>query len=162
MQAAVLLLISASPQPLTFLTLRSSALPYHPGQISLPGGRVTATDRSLEATALREAKEEIALDPDSVTLLGRLPKVFVSSSGFEITPVVGWTETLPNLLADPGEVAEIISCPLDTMMQTGLYQRESLIKDGVKREFWVLQLNQHRIWGATASILHSLASLLQN
>jgi len=158
MQAAVLLLVCAKPEPFTILTLRSDSLPYHAGQISLPGGRIEAADATFEHAALREAQEETALDPASVTLLGRLPKVKVTS-GFEITPVVGWIETLPQLLADPREVAQIITCPLHWLLQKQRYTRESLLRDGQTREFWVLQLEQHRVWGATASILYSLASL---
>jgi 8-oxo-dGTP pyrophosphatase MutT (NUDIX family) len=159
-QAAVLLLISAAPRPHTILTLRSADLPTHPGQISLPGGLVAAHDASVEATALREAQEETGLDPGAVQVLGRLPQVLVAS-GVEITPVVGWTATWPQLQADPREVAEIIPCPLSILLQPQQYRRESLLRDGQRREFWVIDIPQHRVWGATAAILYSLASLLQ-
>lgn len=160
-RAAVLLLISPLPQPQTFLTVRSADLPTHPGQISLPGGFVAAYDPSMEATALREAQEETGLDPASVTVLGRLPGVVVTVSGVEITPVVAWANTEPQLQPDPREVAQIISCPLQQLLHPAHYRRESLLRDGQHREFWVIDVQQHRVWGATAAILYSLASLLQ-
>ncbi len=160
-RAAVLLLISTGPQLQTFLTLRSADLPTHPGQISLPGGLVAVHDDSLEATALREAQEETGLDPACVEVLGRLPPVVVVASGVEITPVVGWAASLPQLRPDPREVAAIITCPLHEVLQPARYRRESLLRDGHSREFWVIDVQQHRVWGATASILYSLACLLQ-
>lgn len=158
-QAAVLLLLTPAPLPLTFLTLRSADLPTHPGQISLPGGLVATNDASIEATALREAKEETGLDPACVELLGRLPQVVVAVSGIAITPVVGWTPQQPRLQPDPREVSEIIACPLDQVLQPARYRREQLLRDGQRREFWVLDVQQHRVWGATAAILYSLACL---
>jgi 8-oxo-dGTP pyrophosphatase MutT (NUDIX family) len=160
-QAAVLLLISAGPQPQTLLTLRSADLPTHPGQISLPGGLVAAQDASMEATALREAHEETGLDPGCVRVLGRLPPVLVSS-GVEITPVVGWTPQWPALQADPREVADLIACPLQQILLPAQYRRDALLREGQRREFWVIDVGQHRVWGATAAILYSLACLLES
>lgn len=159
-RAAVLLLISAAPQPHTLLTLRSADLPTHPGQISLPGGLLSAQDSSMEAAALREAQEETGLDPQRVRLLGRLPQVQVAS-GVEVTPVVGWTSEWPRLQPDPREVAAIIPCPLQQILQPAQYRRDSLLRDGQRREFWVIDIGGHRVWGATAAILYSLAQRWQ-
>ncbi len=159
-QAAVLLLITPAPQPQTILTLRSAHLPTHPGQISLPGGLVSLQDTSMEAAALREAQEETGLDPAGVEVLGRLQPVIVAASGVEITPVVAWTMRLPELQPDPREVAEIIPCPLQQVLRPSRYRREALLRDGQRREFWVIDVQQHRVWGATAAILYSLACLL--
>lgn len=158
--AAVLLLIAAQPEPHTFLTLRSADMPAHPGQVSLPGGRVALQDRTLEMTALREAQEETSLDPAGLRLLGRLPTVTVAVSGMQVTPVVAWTETSPALQADPREVAEIIPCPLRPLLQPAVWRREALERNGLRREFWVVDIAGHRVWGATAAILRSLACLL--
>jgi 8-oxo-dGTP pyrophosphatase MutT (NUDIX family) len=160
LQAAVLLLVCAAPQPVTFLTVRSEALPMHPGQISLPGGRLSAMDISLEAAALRETNEETGIDPGSIQVLGRLPQVTVVSSGFVITPVVGWTNKAPKLQADPREVAQIITCPIQELLSPSRYQLEGMERAGMYREYWVIQLGTHRVWGATASILRSLACRL--
>jgi 8-oxo-dGTP pyrophosphatase MutT (NUDIX family) len=155
-QAAVLLLICLdTARPYTILTRRSPDLLHHAGQISLPGGKRAGIDENPEMTALREAVEETGLDAGKIRLLGRLPQVSVSS-GFEITPVVASTTTSHTLVAQPGEVDEIITCPLDLVLH-GDYRRESHEKDGFRREFLVLDFESHRIWGATARILHSLA-----
>jgi 8-oxo-dGTP pyrophosphatase MutT (NUDIX family) len=155
-QAAVLLLICLdTPEPYTLLTRRSPGLTHHAGQISLPGGKRTATDPDPEMTALREAAEETGVTLQHIDLLGRLPRVTVSS-GFEITPVVATSAVTHTLVAQPGEVEEIITCPLDLVLH-GHYRRESLTRDGIVRDFLVLDHNGHRIWGATARILYSLA-----
>lgn len=159
-EAAVLLLIdTAAPEPRTYLTLRDKALPTHPGQVSLPGGRIETGDDSLEATALREASEEIALDPGAVTLLGRLPAVSVSS-GVRITPVVGWSDARLSLRPAPGEVERILTCPLPALLDLDKYRRETHERFGQRREFWVLYHEGYRIWGATGNILHALAETL--
>ncbi|HEY0962758.1 MAG TPA: CoA pyrophosphatase [Pseudomonadales bacterium] len=161
LQAAVLVLLCPGvAEPVTILTRRSEDLPQHAGQISFPGGRVHGDDASLEATALREAIEETALDPSGLVLLGRLPVTVVQSSGFEITPVVAWTALRPQLRADPREVAELIECPLKLALDPALYRTGSLERDGQRREFWYIEFGGHHVWGATARILRSLALLL--
>ncbi|MGV3593174.1 MAG: CoA pyrophosphatase [Gammaproteobacteria bacterium] len=161
LQAAVLVLLCPGiAEPVTILTRRSEDLPQHAGQISFPGGRVHGDDASPEATALREAIEETALDPSEVVLLGRLPVTLVQSSGFEITPVVAWTAVRPRLRADPREVAELIECPLKLALDPGAYRIGSLERDGERREFWFIEFGGHHVWGATARILRALALLL--
>lgn len=161
LQAAVLVLLCPGANgPVTILTRRSEHLPQHAGQISFPGGRVHRDDASLEATALREAVEETGLDPAGVVLLGRLPLTVVASSGFEITPVVAWTALRPLWRPDPREVAELIECPLELALDPAAYREGSLVRDGVKRDFWYIEFATHHVWGATARILRSLALLL--
>jgi len=156
-QAAVLVLLCPSPFPFTLLTRRSTALSLHPGQISLPGGRVEAGDSSLEATALREASEETGLDSSLVRVLGRLPTVEVSSSGFVVTPVVAWTECRPAWRADPAEVAEMIELPLDLALDPAAYREDFIVLNNIKRSFYYIDYNNYYVWGATARILRSLA-----
>jgi 8-oxo-dGTP pyrophosphatase MutT (NUDIX family) len=162
-QAAVLVLLcTGHDHPVTMLTRRSDAVPHHAGQISFPGGRVHRDDASLEAAALREATEEIGLDPSRVAILGRLPVTLVPSSGFAITPVVAWAETRLHLQPDPREVAEMIACPLGVALDPAAYKTGTVVRDGVTREFWYIEFDGHNVWGATARILRSLALLLSD
>ncbi len=161
LQAAVLVLLCpGAAGPVTLLTRRSDELPHHAGQISFPGGRVHPDDTSLEATALRETFEETGLDPESVTILGRLPVTAVASSGFSVTPVVAWTDTRPHLRPDPREVAELIDCPLELALDPAAYRTGSIVREGLTREFWYIEFDGHHVWGATARILRTLALLL--
>lgn len=87
-QAAVLVPIIAHPEPTLLLTRRAATLRKHAGQVAFPGGMMDSSDTSLVATALREAWEEVAIPPDAVNVIGVLPPV-TSSTGFQVTPVVG-------------------------------------------------------------------------
>lgn len=159
--AAVLLCCVNAAEPYTLLTRRTLHLSQHAGQISLPGGRIDPADLSLEATALREASEEIGLAPEGLQLLGRLPDSRVlSGSGIAITPVVAWTDSEPELNHNPHEVDEIIKLPLWLALDASQYGTDSLERDGVMREFRFLRYRQHYIWGATARILLSLSALI--
>lgn len=158
--AAVLLCCVNAAEPYILLTLRTLHLSQHAGQISLPGGRIDPADASLEATALREAREEIGLAPQALQLLGRLPDSRVmSGSGIAITPVVAWSDSEPELNHNPYEVDEIIKLPLRLVLDASQYGTDSLERDGVRREFRFLRYRQHYIWGATARILLSLSML---
>ena len=159
--AAVLLCLVNAAEPYTLLTRRTMHLSQHAGQISLPGGRVDAADATLEATALREAREEIGIDTASLRLVGRLPDVTVlSGSGIAITPVVACSHHEPVLTHNPYEVDEIIKLPLWQALDQSRYGTDVLERDGVKREYRFLQYQHHYIWGATARILLSLAGRL--
>jgi 8-oxo-dGTP pyrophosphatase MutT (NUDIX family) len=156
----LVLLCPGNSGPVTILTRRSEHLPQHAGQISFPGGRMHRDDANPEATALREAVEETGIDPSCVVVLGRLPVTVVPSSGFAITPVVGWTDACPALQPDPREVAELIECPLELALDPASYKTASMLRDGIEREFWYVEFDGHYVWGATARILRSLALLL--
>lgn len=160
-QSAVLVLLCIDqPEPYTLLTRRSPDLLHHAGQISLPGGKRAIRDVSPEHTALREAEEETGVDARHISTLGRLPALEVSS-GFEIIPVVGTTSANHNLRPQPGEVDEIIMCPLQLVLDSGNYRTDSLVKNGVRRDFLALDFEGHYIWGATARILFSLTESTQ-
>lgn len=154
--AAVLLpIVLRENAPTLLLTRRTVHLHDHAGQISFPGGRREADDVTPELTALREAREEVGIDPAQVEILGRLPE-YHTVTGFEITPVVGLVTPPLNLRLDDFEVAEVFEPPLEFLLDRRNHQRHSLIFEGERREFWAIPWQNYYIWGATAGILVSL------
>ena len=115
-ESAVLLLFGPDPDGAESLLLieRSHDMRSHPGQVALPGGATEPGDADAVATALREATEEINLDPSGVDVLGTLPPLFLPPSGFVVTTAVGWWSTPgPVSVGDPNEVAQVLQAPLD-------------------------------------------------
>lgn len=160
--AAVLVPVVVRRQSLNIiLTKRSEDLPVHPGQVSFPGGGVEEEDRDAVHTALREAEEEIGLDPGRVEVLGQLD-VYKTRTGFEIFPVVGLLTPPFDLTPEPGEVAEIFEIPLTFIMDRNNHQRHSREWQGTTRQFFVFPHDTHYIWGATAGMLVNLADMLDN
>jgi 8-oxo-dGTP pyrophosphatase MutT (NUDIX family) len=146
--------------PSVLLTQRTAHLRDHAGQISLPGGRLEPGEAVVEA-ALREAAEEIGLEPSRVEVLGGL-RPYDTVTGFRIHPVVGWVERPPERFAvDPFEVAELFELPLPWALDPANHRRESYERDGRRRHFYVLPYEGRRIWGATAGILVNLARVLR-
>lgn len=158
--AAVLVGLVARPdEPHIILTQRTAHLRDHAGQISLPGGRIEQDDAGPAAAALREALEEIGLDPVRVELLGGL-RHYDTITGFRIHPIVGWIEPPVQLKLDPFEVADAFELPMSFVMDPHNHRRESLERDGQRRHFFVLPYEGRHIWGATAGILVNFARLL--
>lgn len=158
--AAVLVPIVHGGVPGVLLTLRAAHLKNHPGQVAFPGGRTEAGDASAEAAALREAQEEIGLQPGHVELAGRLPD-YVTGTGYRITPVLGLLPAGLALSPCEDEVAAIFTLPLSVLLDPSAPQREHATWRGRRRSFWVWPHAEHRIWGATAAILVHLAHRLR-
>ncbi len=158
--AAVLVPVMHGPAPGVLLTLRTAHLKAHAGQVAFPGGRIEPADPSPEQAALREAQEEIGLDPSAVEILGRLPD-YVTGTGYLITPVLGLLPGGLQLSPSPDEVAEIFTLPLATLLDPAAPERRSRMFRGRQRQFWVWPHERHYIWGATAAILVHLASRLR-
>ena len=158
--AAVLVPILLGPASSILLTKRTSHLSSHAGQVSFPGGRIDPGDTSAEAAALREAQEEVGLDPGCVELVGRLPDQ-LTRTGFRVTPVVGLLPPEPALLLSAHEVEEVLRLPMAVLLDPAAPQRRSAMLRGSLREFWVWPHPDHEIWGATAAILVDLAERLR-
>lgn len=159
-QAAVLIgLVGHASGPSILLTQRTAHLKDHAGQISLPGGRIEPGDADAVAAALREAQEEIGLDPARVEILGEI-EPYDTVTGFRIHPIVGWIEPPVALAADPFEVADVFEVPLRWVLDTANHRRDSHMREGKARHFYVLPFEERHIWGATAGILVNLAHRL--
>lgn len=155
--AAVLAPVIRRGQTLSMLfTVRASHLRSHRGQISFPGGGRDADDRDPVANALREAREEVGLDPQRVEVLGYLDD-YPTLTRYLVTPVVGLIEGEPALAVDENEVAEVFEVPLEFVLDTASFERKLLSRDGINVPFFELNWERHRIWGATAGMLWNLA-----
>lgn len=158
--AAALLLIYPREEGIAIaLTVRASGLARHPGQISLPGGAADPGE-SLAETALREASEEIGIDPSAVRVLGELTPVHVLVSGFTLHPVVGVTDTRPDFIASPDEVEEVIEVSLDDLRDASRIRKGTRIREGMAVEYPYFDLAGHQVWGATAMVLGEFVCVL--
>jgi 8-oxo-dGTP pyrophosphatase MutT (NUDIX family) len=156
--AAVLVLIGEGPQGLEMVFVeRATTLRTHAGQIAFPGGAADPDDRDLAATALREAAEEIGVDPAGVDVLGSLPPVHVAVSGFDVTAVVGWWRRRSAVgVADPGEVASVVVVPVVDLVDPG---RRARVRHPLGYTGPAFQVAGHLIWGLTAHLVDSLLNL---
>lgn len=154
--AAVLIALVEHPAgPSVILTRRADTLRSHTGQVALPGGHCDPGE-SAWRTALREAHEEIGLDPDLVTLAG-LSTPYNTGSGYHIVPVVGFVSPGFTLKLNPAEVADVFETPFGFLMDPANHeQHERQIPDGVVRRFYGMTWEDRFIWGATAGILRAL------
>jgi 8-oxo-dGTP pyrophosphatase MutT (NUDIX family) len=154
--SAVLVAIADGPHGAeVLLTRRSESLKSHRGEISFPGGRVDPGE-TFEAAALREAHEEVALDPSAVRLGGRLDPISTMASGSFIVPVVGAVGAQPELRPAQDEVDRIIWVPLVELTRTDTFREEIWPLDDQRRPMFFFELDDETIWGATARILHQL------
>lgn len=153
-QSAVLLLFSEhkhQPQ-LTFIK-RAAGLTHHPNQIAFPGGVIEQSDRDAVETALREAQEEIGLNPSTVLPIGKLPQISIEVTGFAVTPVISyWYQPHQLSVLQPAEVAEVFTLPLEIFQQP-------------KNQVWAVKQNykgpgflfeENLIWGFTGTLLAQL------
>ncbi len=158
--AAVLVPVVLADAPGILLTKRTAHLSSHAGQVSFPGGRIDPGDRGPEAAALREAFEEIGLDPGCVDVLGRLPD-HLTGTGYRITPILAVLPPAQRYALSPHEVESIFELPLSVLLDPQAPRRQRQHVRGVWREYWVWPHPEHYIWGATAAILVRLAERLR-
>lgn len=134
---------------------------YHPGQISFPGGKVEKDDLSAEMTALREAHEEVGIDPLSVEILGKLSDLYVEVSQFSIQPFIGWTDKMPDFFLNCDEVEALVLLPLNDFVA-----HEIISETQIQTVSGILTVKYYPfqgeiIWGATAMILSELIEILK-
>ena len=142
-------------------TRRTQTVATHRGQISWPGGAQEG-EEPLERTALRETWEELGVDPASVAVLGQLTPLHTGSSGFIITPAVGWTPDRPMFQPDPREVAEVLEVPLAALRAPEVEAQEVWDLHGRQTQVPFYRLGPEiRIWGATAMILSEFLAVVE-
>jgi 8-oxo-dGTP pyrophosphatase MutT (NUDIX family) len=160
--AAVLIpLVERESGMSVLLTQRTAHLRDHAGQISFPGGRRESGDANPVVTALREAQEEVGIDPARVEVLGVLAS-YGTGTGFAVTPVVGLVSPPLNLKLDDFEVAEAFEVPLPFLLDPANHKLLSVEFQGVLHEYWAMPWQGYYIWGATAGMLMSLYRFLTN
>lgn len=154
-EAAVLIPVVGEADPTLIFTVRTDTLPSHKGQISFPGGSIDPADESLRDAALREAHEEIGIEPEAVRVVGELDTFPTYVTGYVVTPFVGWLAAEPELHPNPAEVAEILHVPLAHLTEA-IRAEPGFVHAGqtYPTEAWVH--NDHVIWGVTARILRLL------
>jgi hypothetical protein len=141
------------------LTVRSSRLPNHAGQVSLPGGGVEAGE-TIEHAALREAQEETGVEPGKVRVLGRLTPLHIPVSGYVLHPVVGATDSRPDFRLADAEVDKLIEPSLEVLLDPGCVRHTPRMKDGLFQDVPYFSLDDVQVWGATAMVLAEFLQLV--
>lgn len=159
MPAAVLVAFIARPQPSLLLTRRQGHLRSHAGQVAFPGGRVDAGDADVVAAALREAREEVALPPALVQVVGTAAP-FRTGTGYCITPVIGVIPPDLPLVPEPGEVARVFEAGCDHLFNPATFMSRTVNWQGARRSYWEAQVDGERIWGVTAGLIRNIGRRL--
>jgi 8-oxo-dGTP pyrophosphatase MutT (NUDIX family) len=160
--AAALLLFYPCRDELWFpLTVRSSRLPMHRGEVSLPGGAIDPEDAGPTAAALRETHEEVGIDPSLIEVWGMLRSLYIPPSNFYLTPVVGFIAALPPLVPNPGEIADIFCAPLRLLLDTRTIEVEEWDLHGLRTNVPFFAISGHKVWGATAIVLSELVARIR-
>lgn len=157
--AAVLIAVTDQAEPGVLLTVRREHMRTHAGQIAFPGGRVDPGEDAT-AGALREAREELGLDPSNVTVIGQLAP-YRTVTGYVITPIIGVAPANPPVSPHEPEVADWFEAPLDFLIDPANHFRSSALLQGVERHYYEIPWQGRRIWGATAAIIVNLSRRLQ-
>ena len=160
-RSAVLLpIIDRGGEPHLILTRRTMTVAAHKGQVALPGGAVEPEDRDIAETALREAMEEIGLEPNLVEVVGLLDDS-VTTTGYVITPVVGFASREAELTPDSREVAEVFEASFSTLLNPANHMMQVVENRGVRFKDHRYFVGDYVIWGATGRIISGFLSLLR-
>ncbi|HEU5285119.1 MAG TPA: CoA pyrophosphatase [Sphingomicrobium sp.] len=157
--AAVLVAVTDRPEPGVILTVRHADLRTHAGQIAFPGGRIDAGEDSA-AAALREAWEELGLEPDLVEPVAAL-EPYRTITGFAVSPVLAVIPPDLPLAPHEPEVADWFEAPLAFLLDPANQQRQAMLFEGRMRHYYRIDWNGRNIWGATAAMLVNLSRRLQ-
>ena len=143
------------------LTQRSADLKHHAGQVSFPGGRMEESDPDIEATALRETREEVGISEDEVAIIGYL-ETMPTVTGYAVTPVVGLVDGRVDLTIDRTEVEFAFEVPLPFLLDPANHRLVDREWQGLSFSMVEFHFDGKRIWGATAQMLMRFIKLIQN
>ena len=153
--AAVLIAVTERERPGVILTQRPRTMRDHPGQVAFPGGKLDHGEDAI-AAALREAWEELHIEPEKVRLIGPTDR-YQTGTGFDITPVLATIPADLPIRAEPREVESWFECPLDLLMDASQWSRNEVFWKGAMREYLEMDYAGYRIWGVTAAICWNLS-----
>jgi 8-oxo-dGTP pyrophosphatase MutT (NUDIX family) len=161
--SGVLVLLYPSGNDIFFVLIRRPDYSgIHARQIGLPGGKFEKSDRSLTETAIREAREEIGIDPAKINVIGNLTILYIPPSNFIVTPTVAWSSERPEFTRDPREVDEIIEINLESFLDdTSVRVKRIKLFPGLSSNFPCYYIDKNIIWGATAMILSEFRVILK-
>lgn len=146
----------------TVLMKRPNYVGTHSGQVSFPGGKMEHSDENVVQTALREAEEEVNIQPSDVTVIGQLTQLYIPPSNFLVHPVLGVLKKPPRLVPDNHEVASIHTPSLRLLFNDDtVEEKEILLSTGLKVQSPCFTVDGHTVWGATAMIISELRDFFE-
>ena len=157
--AAVLIAVTERPDPGVILTRRPQTMRDHPGQVAFPGGKLDPGEDAVSA-ALREAHEELAIDPAHVRVIGTTDR-YQTGTGFDVTPVLGLVPPDLPIVPNPHEVEAWFEAPLRVLLEREHWSEHEVFWEGADRRYLQLDWQGFRIWGVTAAIIANLARRLE-
>lgn len=136
---------------------------FHSGQVAFPGGKMELGDESIIQTALREAEEEVGIDQRKVQVLGNLSDLYIPTSNFLVSPVIGFLEERPTLVPEEKEVSRIIQTELQFLLRPEVRKQKVLeFGPNLKLDTPYFEIDGEVVWGATAMILSELMQILDS
>lgn len=143
------------------LIKRPDYVGFHSGQVAFPGGKMEITDENIIQTALREAEEEVGVDRSKVYVLGSLSDLYIPTSNFLVSPVVGFLENRPKFIPEKKEVSRIIQTELPLLFNPEIRKRKILtLNQNLSLDTPFYEIDGEMVWGATAMILSELIQVL--